>query len=219
MLLVGPAPGSRTPFHADRNPFGISAQGTRGHQNLARLAGLNIGIVGCVLGLIFVDADNIRRAIEQWCPGPCFNERQCRDSLYRHLVGIESLSTKKFHIEHPMGTGIADIFVDLDDSVDFGAKVAIELKYDLKTKAERDRLIGQIANYVDVGQVVVVLCGGVNAQHLTAITNRVDEFVSNRLFRKGHVIVKPVTPRLTNGRFISGKVQGGGGADGRRRAS
>jgi hypothetical protein len=156
------------------------------------------------MGWFSVDADNILRAVKEWKPGPCFNEKQCKLSLYRHLKGLKSLKTKTFHLEHPVGTGFADIFVDLDDSSDFGAKVAIELKYNLKSKPDCDRLVGQIGHYVDVGEVVVVLCGETSMAQAAIVAKRIEDFKASKLFRKGHVIIKPVTPRTKEGRFLSG---------------
>jgi hypothetical protein len=154
------------------------------------------------MGFLSVDADNILKAVREWRPGPCFSEKQCRDSLFRYLV--KSFPKKTFHLEHPIGHGLADIFVDLDDSDDFGAKVAIELKYDLQSKVECDRLVGQIGNYMDVGEVVVVLCGTTNLEFAAVVAKRVEDFKASRFFRKGHVLVKPVTIRTKDGRFVSG---------------
>jgi hypothetical protein len=154
------------------------------------------------MGVFELDADTIKKAIEWGDPGTCFSEVRCRDSLLRHLR--EAFPKRKFEPEFRLGRGRADIFVDLKDWTGFGAKVVIELKYNLRTNAEYHRLVGQIGDYVGVGkaEILVVLCGKTDPSLAALVVERLRTFTENKVFWKAHVVVKPFTARGADGRFV-----------------
>jgi hypothetical protein len=80
----------------------------------------------------------------------------------------------------------------------------VELKYDLQTMSECNRLVGQVGGYVDFGaDVIVLLCGNTKQELAKCVARRLATFTNERLFRKGHVFTVPLVIRGPNGRFIS----------------
>ncbi|HVV51138.1 MAG TPA: hypothetical protein VHO06_15830 [Polyangia bacterium] len=158
------------------------------------------------MGFWELDVDDIVKAVVAWVPGALFSERRYRDSLLKHLQA--TFPKNKFHIEFKTGKGKADIFVDFEDRTGFGAKVAIELKYQLKTANECNRLIGQIANYVDCGEVLVVLCDETKQELADAVAKSLQAFCDQKFYRKGRVILKPFAGRAKNGQFTSAQARG-----------
>jgi hypothetical protein len=155
------------------------------------------------MGLWELDVDDIKKAVEGWSPGPCFSERKYRDSILKHLQ--KTYPKSRFQVEFRTGKGRADIFVDFEDRTGFGAKVLIELKYNLKTVNECNRLIGQLAHYVDLGEVIVVLCGETRTDLTTSVGKSLQAFCDQKFYRKGRIVLKPFTARARNGRFTAGK--------------
>jgi hypothetical protein len=153
------------------------------------------------MGLLEHDSDDVVRAIKGWDPGTAFSERRCRDSLAAHLR--KEFPRAKVSVEHCMGRGRADIFIDLEDWTGFGAKVVVELKYDLTMVNEYRRLVGQIADYAGVSGVIVVLCGRTDLTLADAIVQHLATHTSKRFFGKGHVVQKPFRARGPNGRFLA----------------
>lgn len=153
------------------------------------------------MGFVENDSDDVVEAIGKWDPGTAFSERRCRDSLAAHLRAI--FPKAKITVEHPMGRGRADIFIDLKDWTGFGAKVVVELKYDLTSVNEYRRLVGQIADYAGVSEVVIVLCGKTDQKLAAAVLEHLGTHTSKRLFGKGYVVQKPFSARGPNGRFVA----------------
>jgi hypothetical protein len=149
------------------------------------------------MGFLELDVDDIARAVVTWTPAPCFSERKYRDSLLRHLQA--TFPANRFHAEFKTGKGRADIFVDFEDR---GAKVLIELKYNLQTMNECNRLIGQIGHYVDLGEVLAVLCGDTKPELAACVAKRLQTFCGEKFYRKGRVILKPPAARARDGRFV-----------------
>jgi hypothetical protein len=109
----------------------------------------------------------------------------------------------KVTIEHPLGRSRADVFIDFEDWTGFGAKVVVELKYNLTTVNEYHRLVGQIADYVGVSEVIIVLCGKTDQKLADSVVEHLGTLTSNkRFFGKGHVVQKPFRARGPNGRFV-----------------
>lgn len=155
------------------------------------------------MGILELDVDDIVAAVGTWNPGPRFSERQYRDSLLRHLNA--TFPKNRFHAEFRTGKGRADIFVDFEDRSGFGAKVFIELKHNLKTMNECNRLVGQLGHYVDLGEVLAVLCGETKADLAQCVAKRLETFCGEKFFRKGRIVLKPFLARARDGRFIAGR--------------
>ena len=155
------------------------------------------------MGFIEHDAETVVQAISDWNPGISFSEATCHRALAQHLR--IKFPRKAVLVEHPIGRGRADIFIDFKDWTGFGAKVVVELKYDLQTLNEYHRLVGQLGDYVGIADadVLVVLCGKTKAELASLVLQRVRDLTATKIFRKGAVIVKPFTARGTSGRFIS----------------
>lgn len=91
----------------------------------------------------------VRNVIEDWKPEEAYtNENKYRDDL---LSFLRENSTRA-SITKESGRGLCDIAVD--------RRIGIELKKDLRKKAQIDRLIGQITEYKrDYEEIIVVLVG------------------------------------------------------------
>lgn len=152
------------------------------------------------MGIIEKDSDELVEAVAAWDPGPAFSEKRCRDSLLRFLK--QRFPRETFHVEHRLGKARADIYVDFEDWTGFGAKVVIELKFGLTTMNEYHRLVGQVADYTGVAEVMVVLCGESAPDLAARVRAHLKVLAEKRLFfGKFHVVHKPVGARLPDGRF------------------
>ena len=144
----------------------------------------------------------LRDAIRTWVTGPFLSEAQCRDSLARHLQAC--FPKNKIEVEFRIGMQIADIFIDFKNWAGDGAKVVVELKYDLQEMNEFNRLVGQIGGYVKSGAaVVVLLCGETKPELAQCVLTRLNTFKAEKFFRKGHVLTTSLTIRGPDGRFVA----------------
>lgn len=92
----------------------------------------------------------VKKAIEKWSPRKCKSEKDFENSLYTHLH--KSFDDVQITKQYSVGRTRADLNV--------GDKVIIEMKKDLKTTAQYDRLIGQIEEYRKwKGRTVILLLG------------------------------------------------------------
>ena len=159
------------------------------------------------MGVIELDADDVVEAVKGWCPGPCLSEARCQASLLRYLQMRFPRST--FSLEYPIGDGRADIFAEFRTRLGPGAKVIVELKYNLNDRNEYLRLLGQLQEYVGMStaEVVVVLCGETRSEWAEQILARLTKLVESRWFYKAFVITKPISARGTNGRFLPAQAQ------------
>lgn len=159
------------------------------------------------MGFIELDADDVVEAVKGWSPGPCFSEARCQVSLLRYLQAKFPRSI--FSIEHRIGDGRADIYAELRTRLGPGAKVIIELKYNLSDRNEYLRLLGQLQEYVGMStaEVVVVLCGETKREWADQILARLSKLVESRWFYKAFVITKSISARGTNGRFLPAQAQ------------
>lgn len=154
------------------------------------------------MGVLELDADDVVQAVKEWEPGSCFSEARCQASLLRYLR--KKFPSSTFLPEHPVGKGRADIYAEFRTWLGPGAKVIIELKYDLQDRNEYLRLLGQLQEYVGMSQaeVVVVLCGETRENWATIILARLSELVSSRWFYKAFVTTKALSGRSKDGRFL-----------------
>jgi len=114
------------------------------------------------------------RLVEDWQPRKKHkSEAGYRDDLLQYLrddlnrpdpLGF----SEKHSIRKESGRHLADIGID--------GTVGIELKHNLKTKAETDRLFGQIDDYLKgYDSMIIVLCGKTNED----ILDYLEEIVRN----------------------------------------
>ena len=94
-------------------------------------------------------------------------EREFRDDLIRFL----NRKLSRSHIIRPEdGRGLADIGID--------RKIGIELKLNLHSKSQIDRLIGQMQEYLqDYDEVIVLLLGRVSPTVVREVEHRISQLV------------------------------------------
>ena len=107
-----------------------------------------------IMGLLGEDGDEVfeavYNAIKEWQPKQKYNsESEYHEDLFQFL----SSRAKKYPPQKESGRHLADIGI--------GDRVGIELKKDLHSKAEADRLIGQLTSFLRDYKygVIVVVCG------------------------------------------------------------
>lgn len=100
---------------------------------------------------------NIGRAIAAWSPGDLHTEAQYRNSLASHLRECAPGARVECEYRH-LGTTV-DIYVEWDGLISTD-EAFLELKRNLRTKSEFNRLVGQIDDLrPGKHMVIVVLCG------------------------------------------------------------
>jgi hypothetical protein len=119
--------------------------------------------------------DVVLQAVKEWNPKAEYTtENKYRDDLLKFLreklnhsgSGIfsstiwSSYSSGQHHlIKKEAGRSLADIGID--------NKIGIELKLNLRTKSQVDRLFGQVGNYLDgYPYIIIVLCGHTNQEKI-----------------------------------------------------
>ncbi len=109
---------------------------------------------GEIMGILGEDGDEVFRAvynyIKEWQPKQGYkSESEYREDLFQFL----SSKAEKYPPQKEAGRHLADIGI--------GNRVGIEVKKDLHSKAEADRLSGQLMNFLSDYKygVIVVACG------------------------------------------------------------
>lgn len=98
--------------------------------------------------------DAVIPLIEQWTPEPLPSELRYRNSLAEHLRG--NLQNLRIETEYRHLGTTTDIYIKQSDDSD----VFLELKRNLRSKSECDRLVGQIESLQpSKHSIVIVLCG------------------------------------------------------------
>lgn len=161
------------------------------------------------MGILELDAEDVVEAIELWEPGPCFTEARCRESLFLFLQ--RCFRRKDLGKEVQVNRGRADIMITLKGAFGTtGAPVAIELKYDLLSTSEYNRLLGQISEYIRAKvELVVVLCGRTKQEFVDGIVAHMRALTGvGRFAFKGYVFCRAVGRRSASGRFLPGNATG-----------
>ncbi len=109
--------------------------------------------------------ESVYKLVKEWKPDALPTELKYRDSLAAMLR--EQLKGEKIETEYRHGGTTADIYVKTSGF--FGpSEVFLELKRDLKHKAQLDRLVGQIQGLQPKkNAIIVVLCGETNPALVT----------------------------------------------------
>lgn len=122
--------------------------------------------------------ESVLKLVHQWEPGVQPTELKYRDSLVAFIR--ENLKDSKIETEYRHRGTTVDIYVKKPGFIS-ASEVFVELKRDLKQKAQLDRLVGQIASIgPDKSAILVVLCGETNPALVTRfkeIFKITDEFV------------------------------------------
>jgi len=135
--------------------------------------------------------DVVVRAVKEWIPKKRYlSEGEYRDDLCKVLrkkierreeSGFFSLgSSEKYIVQKESGRQLADLAVINSE------KVGIELKYNFRTKSQRNRLVGQVKDYLkEYLYVIIVLCGYVDTQQFDALRYDLKEYEESSGFSLG----------------------------------
>jgi len=135
--------------------------------------------------------DVVVRAVKEWIPKKRYlSEGEYRDDLCKVLrkkierreeSGFFSLgSSEKYIVQKESGRHLADLAVINSE------KVGIELKYNFRTKSQRNRLVGQVKDYLkEYLYVIIVLCGYVDTQQFDALRYDLKEYEESSGFSLG----------------------------------
>lgn len=113
------------------------------------------------------------RVIETWEPSKYNSEKKYQEKLVKYLrdrlnrtPSFSFGSSSKITVKKEDGRGLCDVVVDRD--------IGIELKRNLKTKSQIDRLFGQIDDYIkDYRDVLVVLVGKTDPDALDQLRDKI----------------------------------------------
>ena len=131
---------------------------------------LLIALFGQPIDLRIPISGSVAKSVKQWKPEVCPNELKYRDSLIAHLHS--QMRDAKIEPEYRhMGTTI-DIYVKADGFWG-SSEVFLELKRNLESKSQFDRLVGQIESLEPKKHpLIVVLCGKTNPVLLKRLRDR-----------------------------------------------
>jgi hypothetical protein len=138
--------------------------------------------------------DDVIDIVEQWIPKKKYSkEPEFRDDLMEFIRGELKRSqqdilfgTPETHlVKKESGRHLADIGIDED--------IGVELKLNLRRKAEMDRLEGQVSGFTrEYSCIIVVLCGEVSEEIVEELKYRFKRSYGNVGFDLG-----PQGPRVT----------------------
>jgi len=114
--------------------------------------------------------ESVIKSVKEWQPKPLPNELKYRDSLIAHLR--VKLPKEKIEPEYRHLGTTTDIYVK-QDSFFSSSEVFVELKRNLQSKAQLDRLVGQVESLEPKkNAVLIILCGETNPALLTRLKER-----------------------------------------------
>ena len=134
------------------------------------------------LSFWFSPTSAVLELVGTWNVGGCGSEKQCEDSLYDYLQ--RSLDGVQIIRQYGRARSFVDIMV--------ADRVMVELKYELTSTAEYQRLVGQLVGYKEWNKdIIVVLVGNTEPNLLKNLQKVVDkEFVGFTLFDNNVTIVE-----------------------------
>lgn len=113
---------------------------------------------------------SVVRAVEEWQPGTLTSERGYRDSLVEHLR--QCAPDARLETEYRDHGTTADIYLKWQGIISTG-ELYIEIKKDLRSKSEFDRLLGQIETLNPLErQLILVLCGDTKLDFVDRLRER-----------------------------------------------
>jgi hypothetical protein len=118
--------------------------------------------------------------LEKWNPTSCKTEKDYENSLYTYLhSALKDIQITK---QYAVGRTKADLMV--------GERIIVELKKDLSTTAQYQRLIGQITEYKGwKGAVVVLLVGKTDPNLKKEVMSYAKKSSFDLLTNEGKIIV------------------------------
>lgn len=124
-----------------------------------------------------------KRFIKKWKPEEFSNENKYRNDLVTFLRKQEFDWYGEVIITKEDGRGLCDIAINQE--------VGIELKKDLKSKSQIDRLSGQIIDYKrQYDNLIILLVGKTNEDTLDLLKSKIKHFKNNYDFDEIEIIVK-----------------------------
>jgi hypothetical protein len=132
--------------------------------------------------------ESIVSKLDGWTiPGDATSERTCEKALETYLHKL--FPKEIFQRQYKQGNTSSDLRVKVDAS---RLQIAIELKYQLTSRAEYHRLIGQLWTYVSEWEheAILVLCGDCDTT-LVRQAERFAKFLSEHT-RKVRVVTKAI---------------------------
>lgn len=134
---------------------------------MGNLGGLDLFLNGIVSA--------IGRLLARWEPGEFENEKKYQESLFNFLS--EALPSCLIRREYPEGGAIIDLY--LRRSGFFGRdEVFFEVKKELSSKAEFNRLVGQLMDMEPKRRkIIVVLCGKTDPSYVHRLKGHFKEFL------------------------------------------
>lgn len=120
----------------------------------------------------------VLEAIEAWQPQGCKTEKDCEKSLFRELQ--QELVNQTIQTQYGSGRQRIDIVVH--------KKVPIEIKKDLKSTGAYHRLIGQLEEYLqDWDHMILVLCGVIKSDLKKSLEGYIDRKVEGHFLNEKEV--------------------------------
>lgn len=113
----------------------------------------------------------VKKFINKWKPRKCQTEKDYEMSLFKYLE--KELPDIEIIKQYGMGRAKFDIAV--------GRKVFIEIKSQLNSTSKLQRLIGQLATYIDekVENLIILICGQADKNLLKQLERKVEEYNGN----------------------------------------
>jgi len=132
----------------------------------------------------------LAKAVSEWNPEPHDTERKYRDALAKLLK--ETIDDAVVETEYRAKGTTVDIHVKKAGLVS-SSEVFFEMKRNLKTKTEYDRLVGQIEQ-LEPGKcyIFVVLCGETSEMFANRLREKYKKYTFDDLFRTMWIIVQHV---------------------------
>ena len=147
-----------------------------------------------------VSARDVLKLIDDWHPRGCKTEKDLERSLHRHLE--KNLPDSEIIMQYASGRVKGDIGVD--------GQILIEIKDNLKSTGQLQRLMGQLDLYNGLwkGKVIVVICGDSQRDLVNALTKKVDSLKHDFLTEffedsKIHLVVRGSGKPKAKGDFWS----------------
>jgi len=118
--------------------------------------------------------NEVRKLIYAWKPRGCETEKDFERSLQKHLE--KNLEKSDIVSQYAAGRVKGDIVVD--------GEILIEIKDDLKSTAQLQRLLGQLEIYNAQwkGKVIVVICGDTQRDLVSTLTKKIEDLKSQTAF-------------------------------------
>ena len=114
--------------------------------------------------------ESVLKSAKQWQPNPLATELKYRDALIAHLR--QQLKEATIEPEYRHSGTTTDIYVKRKGFFGF-SEVFVELKRNLSSKSQLDRLVGQIESLEPKKNfIIVILCGETNPTLLARLKER-----------------------------------------------